>query len=778
MVSLLSPRWKWMPYGLGAGLVILAALVRIWLLPALGERLAWLTFYPAVIVAALYGGMRAGLAATALSCAAVLWGLPRLGGLVLVRDAPGFLGMGLFVMVTAVLAYLSEASGRSRHRQRGAEAERERFFSLSLDMLCISHADGYFKRLSPAFTETLGWNLEELLTRPYLDFVHPDDLASTLREVERQVRRGEKVHTFENRYRHKDGSWRWLSWRSVPEPDGFMYATARDVTALKDAEAALRLSQGALVESEHLLRSLNSDLERRVEARTAEVRQALATLDATEDGAFVFEPGSLRFTYVNEGAVRQTGYTRAELLGRSAPDLLPQGEVADFKAALGQLAAGEAQSRQLTTTHRHREGREIPVEINVQYIAPARGEPRFIYVARDITERQIQDRAAHRSQRIEALGTLAGGVAHDLNNALTPILMGVEALREQYPDAPPGIVDLLEASAKRGAALVRQLLAFAKGTEGAKEPILTHPLLSELANLLRSTFPKNVQVAVNGPEDLPPVWGDVTQVNQVLLNLCVNARDAMPNGGRLTLQARVAEVTGPVADALPASRPGTFLVVDVEDTGTGIPPEILSRIFDPFFSTKPLDQGTGLGLSTVVAILKGHEGFLQVRTEPGLGSTFRIHLPLARPGFSEWRAPAPGDELSGEGRTLLVVDDEPGVLTMAGIVLRRMGFVVVTAVDGVDGLMRAEDNRTCLQGVITDLHMPALDGLDFVRSLRRLLPSLPIIVSSGRLEDKDQEAFRELGVGGFLDKPFSEGQIRSVLRAQGLLGRDRKDQKV
>ncbi len=283
---------------------------------------------------------------------------------------------------------------------------------------------------------------------------------------------------------------------------------------------------------------------------------------------------------------------------------------------------------------------------------------------------------------------------------------------------------------------------------------------------------------MNGPEDLPPVWGDVTQVNQVLLNLCVNARDAMPNGGRLTLQARVAEVTGPVADALPASRPGTFLVVDVEDTGTGIPPEILSRIFDPFFSTKPLDQGTGLGLSTVVAILKGHEGFLQVRTEPGLGSTFRIHLPLARPGFSEWRAPAPGDELSGEGRTLLVVDDEPGVLTMAGIVLRRMGFVVVTAVDGVDGLMRAEDNRTCLQGVITDLHMPALDGLDFVRSLRRLLPSLPIIVSSGRLEDKDQEAFRELGVGGFLDKPFSEGQIRSVLRAQGLLGRDRKDQKV
>ena len=771
MVSLLSPRTKWMPYGLGAGLVLLAGLARIWPLHALGGHLIWVTFYPAVILAALYGGMRAGLAATALSCAMVLWGLPGFAGLVLVRDLMGLLGMGLFIAVTTVLAWLSETSGRSRVRQRRAEAERERFFTLSLDMLCISNADGYFKRLSPAFTETLGWSMEELLTRPFLDFVHPDDRVATVREVERQVRRGEKVLQFENRYLHKDGSWRWLSWRSVPVADGSMYATARDVTLLKDAETALRLSQGALVESEHLLRALNSDLERRVEARTAEVRQALATLDATEDGAFVFEPGSLRFTYVNEGAVRQTGYTRAELLARTAPELLRGEEAEGFNAYLAQLAAGESASRQLTTTHRHKDGHEIPVEIKIQFVAPAREAPRFIYIARDITERRLQDLAAHRSQRIEALGTLAGGVAHDLNNALTPILMGVEALKEQFPDAPSTIVDLLEASARRGAALVRQLLAFAKGTEGAKEPIQSGLLLAELAGLLKSTFPKNIQVELIGRDDLPPLWGDATQVNQVLLNLCVNARDAMPGGGRLTLEARAQDVTGPVPDALPASRPGPYLVLEVRDTGTGIPPEILSKIFDPFFSTKPIEKGTGLGLATVVAILKGHEGFLQVLTEPGRGTTFRVHFPLARPGFHEWQVQAPGAALSGEGRTLLVVDDEAGVLTMAAIVLRRLGFEVVTAVDGVDGLMRAEDHRKTLHGVITDLHMPALDGLDFVRALRRLLPAIPIIVSSGRMEDEAQETFRSLGVGGFLDKPFSEGQIRAVLQAQGLLGR-------
>jgi len=318
---------------------------------------------------------------------------------------------------------------------------------------------------------------------------------------------------------------------------------------------------------------------------------------------------------------------------------------------------------------------------------------------------------------------------------------------------------------------VRQLLAFARGTEGAKEPIQSGLILAELAGLLKSTFPKNILVELIGRDDLPPLWGDATQVNQVLLNLCVNARDAMPDGGRLTLEARVQEVAGPVLDAVPASRPGPYLVLDVRDTGTGIPPEILSKIFDPFFSTKPIDKGTGLGLATVVAILKGHEGFLQVLTEPGRGTTFRVHFPLARAGVHEWQAQAPGAALSGEGRTLLVVDDEAGVLTMAAIVLRRLGFEVVTAVDGVDGLMRAEDHRKALHGVITDLHMPALDGLDFVRALRRLLPAIPIIVSSGRMEDEALETFRSLGVGGFLDKPFSEGQIRAVLQAQGLLGR-------
>ncbi|BDU71277.1 PAS domain-containing hybrid sensor histidine kinase/response regulator [Mesoterricola silvestris] len=707
-------------------------------------------------------GLGAALALLAALAGAAVLGGPR--------------GLALLLAVAAVLAGLGEAARRSRARRRRAEADRDRFFTLPLDMLCIVGPDGRFRRLSPAFTETLGWSLEELLARPFLEFVHPGDRDAARREAERQARGAGTVFQYENRYLHKDGSWRWLSWRCVPETDGSTYATARDITLFKDAEAALHLSQEALVESEHLLRSLNSELERRVEARTAEVRQALATLDATEDGAFIFEPGSLRFTYVNEGAVRQTGFTRAELLGRTPRDLLPGDQGEGFEGFLALVAGGG--SRQITTTHWTKDGREVPVEINVQYIASAEGPPRFIYVARDITERRQQDLAAHRSQRIEALGTLAGGVAHDLNNALTPILMGVEALREQFPDAAPGIVDLLEASARRGAALVRQLLAFARGTEGRKEPLLSRLLLTELATLLRSTFPKNIEVELLCPEDLPPLWGDATQIHQILLNLSVNARDAMPNGGRLTLEARAAEITGPVPGALPASRPGPCLVVEVRDTGTGIPEGLLTKIFDPFFSTKPIDKGTGLGLATVVAILKGHEGFLQVETVPGRGTTFRIHLPLARAGLSPGQHQDPEGELSGEGRTLLVVDDEPAVLTMAAIVLRRLGFEVVEAVDGVAGLIRAEDHRERLCGVITDLHMPALDGLDFVRSLRRILPAIPIIVSSGRLDEEAREAFGNLGVGAYLDKPFSEGQIREVLREAGLLGRKRKNLKV
>jgi len=767
------------------------------------------------------------------------------------------------------------------------EADSDRFVTLALDMFCIASSDGYFKRMNPAFTQTLGWSVEEMLARPFLEFVHPDDRAATLAEVERQVARGEKVLHFENRYQHKDGSWRVLSWRSVPHPGGFMYATARDVTELKQAQEALRRSEESLavtlhsigdavmatdsegrvtrmnpvaekltgwtqseakgrsivevfkivnegtrqpavipvdtvlttgeihgmanhtvliardgtewpvadsaapirdksgrilgvvlvfrdvtadrkaerslLESEQRLRALNEKLEQRVEERTVEVREALATLDATADATLIFEPETLRFRFVNEGALRQLGYSREELLTMTVVDINPEFDEARFRALLSPLLRGEARVHRFTTRHRHRDGHDIPVEINLQYVARQGKSSCFICIARDISERLKNERLALRSQRLESLGTLAGGVAHDLNNALAPILMSVELLRMQYPDESQ-MLGTIQASAKRGADMVRQLLTFAKGAEGERICIQPVHLIKEMLGIMKGTFPKNIRLEFNYDKKLPTVLGDATQLHQVLLNLCVNARDAMPHGGTLTLEAESREVDAVYASSVPDAKPGKYVVLRVRDTGTGISPETLDRIFDPFFTTKDPDKGTGLGLSTVMGIVKGHGGFMQVYSQIGQGSTFAAYLPADRMGSDTGFVVKSHDGFRGQEETILLVDDEAAIREIGRAVLRRLNFKPLTATDGADGLMQAAEHRTDLSAVIIDLHMPHMDGLGFVRALRRMLPDMPIVVASGRLDEITKEEFKCLGVTMHLAKPFTEAQLADVLK--------------
>ncbi|MCX6895397.1 MAG: ATP-binding protein, partial [Verrucomicrobia bacterium] len=243
--------------------------------------------------------------------------------------------------------------------------------------------------------------------------------------------------------------------------------------------------------------------------------------------------------------------------------------------------------------------------------------------SQSLAERKTMERQLLRTQRLDSIGTLAAGVAHDLNNALAPIMMGVELLRIQYPGESK-IVDMFEASARRGADMVRQLLTFAKGADGDRVSLQPTRLVREMENLMKGSFPKNIELAVRCDPKLPTVSGDGTQLHQVLLNLCVNARDAMPHGGKLVLEAQRVELDAAfvAAAAAPDAKPGEYVMLRVTDTGTGIPPEILDRIFDPFFTTKGPDKGTGLGLSTCMGIVKGHGGFMQVYSQPGKGSAF------------------------------------------------------------------------------------------------------------------------------------------------------------
>jgi PAS domain S-box-containing protein len=397
----------------------------------------------------------------------------------------------------------------------------------------------------------------------------------------------------------------------------------------------------------------------------------------------------------------------------------------------------------------------------------AGGVYRYTGFAEDITERKISEEAILRRQRMESLGTLAGGVAHDLNNALAPIFLGAHLLRKKYPKEDR-IISGMKASAQHGANMVRQLLTFAKGIEGERTALNSLQLFSNLATLIESTFPRNIVLRVTCPQDLAPVFGDETQLHQVLLNLCVNARDAMPDGGTLELEASLRTVDQTYASTIPEAKPGEYVLWQVADTGEGIPPAVLERIFDPFFSTKTPDKGTGLGLSTVVGIVRSHGGFVRVESSPGTRTIFSVFLPTAPEYHAAASAPAPAGDasapLDGRGRTILVVDDEQSVREITAAVLRELNFHVVTANDGTDALIRVVENRAALRGVVTDLNMPHMDGLKLVRTLKHMMPGLPVLVCSGRVDEKQAHELATLGVVDVLHKPFDEVTFTAAIR--------------
>ena len=385
-------------------------------------------------------------------------------------------------------------------------------------------------------------------------------------------------------------------------------------------------------------------------------------------------------------------------------------------------------------------------------------------MAKDITESKQVETHRLRTQRLESIGTLAGGIAHDLNNALAPILMVTSLLRMQYPNGTE-LIDTVESSAKHGAGMVRQLLTFAKGVEGARLSIQPLHLLREMEKIIKGTFPKNIRLRTDFGKNLHVLLGDSTQLYQVLLNLCVNARDAMPEGGTLTLAAENTEIDATAARAIPEGRPGRYVLWRVTDTGTGIPPEIIERIFEPFFSTKATDKGTGLGLSTVIGIVKSHDGFVQVDSALGRGSTFAIYLPMAEAGTTATLSPfKAATDFRGSGETILVVDDEAAVRQTARSVLTSLNFEVLTASNGTEALIKAAELQSGLYAVMTDQHMPEMDGLTFVRSLKGMLPKTGIIVVSGRMDEREASEFKTLGVDAMLDKPFTQEKLVEALK--------------
>jgi two-component system, cell cycle sensor histidine kinase and response regulator CckA len=473
--------------------------------------------------------------------------------------------------------------------------------------------------------------------------------------------------------------------------------------------------------------------------------------------------------WVNGAFTRLTGFSREEAIGAN-PRMLKSGAHDDgfFRKLWQTIQAGAVWQGNLT--NKRKDGTLYQEEMT---ITPVRSETgaiqHFIAMKQDITERLKLEQQFLRAQRMQSIGLLAGGVAHDLNNVLAPVMMALPLLRE---DNTPGdrkhLVDTLEQSVRRGANIIQQVLTFARGVEVQRVLVQLRHLIREVAKIAEETFPRDILLSVNLPSNLWMLEGDPTQIHQVLLNLAVNARDAMPNGGELSLTARNVELAQPLqfqGFEIPAGR---YVNLNVTDTGSGIPRENLERIFEPFFTTKPVGKGTGLGLSTVLGIVKSHGGLVRVESEPGAGSIFSIYLPAAASAAAAAQVAAEFASLpQGRGETILVVDDEASILRVAKALLDANGYRTLIARDGGEAVARLAEEGGVVRAVITDIMMPTMDGLALARTVRAAAPRLPIIVATGLLTapgDGDRAAqFRDLGVRHFLQKPYRTEELLSTL---------------
>ena len=395
---------------------------------------------------------------------------------------------------------------------------------------------------------------------------------------------------------------------------------------------------------------------------------------------------------------------------------------------------------------------------------------RLVGVAEDITEKKRIETQFLRAQRMEAIGALAGGVAHDLNNILTPMLMATSLLKDETVEPhEQELLSMIEQSARRGADIVRQLLTFSRGVEGQRIVLQPRHLLKEMAAIIRETFPREIALHEDFAADLWPVEADSTQLHQVLMNLCVNARDAMPRGGRLSLEARNLQL-GPGDHQIAVEcKPGPYVVILVADTGEGMTAATITRIFEPFFTTKGVGKGTGLGLSTVLGIVRSHGGHVSVYSEPGRGSQFRVYLP-AQPGSVIPTTETPAAIDRGNGELILVVDDEPSIREATRRLLELRGYRALTAQNGEEALKLVIQHRDDLRLVLTDVMMPVMGGIALARSLQTLDAGIPVVATSGMDEDDKRQELAGVGVQEVLAKPCASGDLMAAIRRQ-LAGR-------
>jgi signal transduction histidine kinase/ActR/RegA family two-component response regulator len=412
------------------------------------------------------------------------------------------------------------------------------------------------------------------------------------------------------------------------------------------------------------------------------------------------------------------------------------------------------------------DGRAVVVMSRRSVMLDDAGQPKSILtVDTDITEKKQLETQFLRAQRLESLGTLSSGIAHDLNNVLTPIIGIVQLLPHKVPNLDPQtqrLLQILNDSARRGADLVKQILSFTRGLEGKPTNTQVIHLIAEIQKIIRQTFPKNIDLSLDLTPNLRLIAADATMLHQVFMNLCVNARDAMPNGGQLSIKTENLTLDTNYARMNLDAHAGPYVVVTIADTGMGIPAAIIERIFDPFFTTKDIGKGTGLGLSTVIGIIKSHQGFINVYSEVGKGTRFTVYLPATE--MAEDEVIDAGEAVPiGHGELILVVDDESAIQEITQVTLEANGYSVMTASDGIEAIALYAEHKRDISIVLLDMMMPSLDAATTIRTLCKLNSEVQIIAMSGLATNESITKMVTEGVKAFLAKPFTGPELLNLL---------------
>ncbi|MBP1772294.1 MAG: sensor histidine kinase response regulator [Holophagaceae bacterium] len=631
------------------------------------------------------------------------------------------------------------AAARDITKRKQAEMEREqfhKFFITSADLMCIADASGTFVKTNPSCRETLGYTEAEFLSRPFVDFVLPEDRQRTLEEVARQQARGTSLD-FENRYLCKDGSVKWLSWRAIYDrEEGLTYAAARDITEHRRAEEE-------------------------VKAREQEFR---SLAENSPDDILRFDREG-RLIYANHQSRPPAGAPPVEASPGGFPGIDPEererffatlrrvidsGEVADLETRVPG-AAGTVQTRSIRfTAERDRDGQVVGA----------------LAFGRDITEKARLEEQLRQSQKMEAIGQLAGGVAHDFNNILTAIMgfSNLARMKMAHDDPLRPLIDQILASSDRAAHLTKGLLAFSRKQVIQPKPADLNAIVKSVDRLLARLIGEDIELNTELTGESLILMVDVGQIEQVLMNLATNARDAMPKGGTLTISTEARELGADFVHAHGFGKAGRYAVVTVSDNGVGMSEAIREKIFDPFFTTKEQGKGTGLGLSIVYGIVKQHEGAINVYSEPGKGTTFRIYLPLVAIPV-ETERPEQGTPPQGGTETILLAEDDQGVRTLTTTYLREFGYRVIEAVDGRDAVETYTEHAGEIDLLILDVIMPKMSGKDAFDAIRAQHPEAKALFISGYTADAlHRKGIFEEGIQ-FLAKPMSPFELLKKVRS-------------